>query len=755
MKYVSIRRTVVFFLVALLVFSAIGISFGARNNYNGLEEENEDLNEELEQPSLGSAIGRTEYLVSLTPAPIVEEPSDLQSHAQETQDDLLSFVESNEGIDILNTFWLTNVVSLSVDTNLLSPSTILEIDHVERVYEPPEIEVIETAPVLSTESDDVSLSSDSFYSEQDYTYGLKQINVPEAWDEHNTQGEGVSVAVLSTGVDVEHPDLEVDKWAHFNSTGEPVDSDPHDGHGFGTNVSGIIVGPEEPDGDVPAYGVAPEADHWGVKVLDDDGSGTFEQVIAGMEWSVSEGADVMSMSFGASDYQDVLIDPVVNSIDAGTTVVARVGNSGEGNSETPGNIYDAIGVGASNKTEVIADFSSGEVIDTDEAWEDPLDHWPDEYIVPSVTAPGVDVLSSSAGGGYGKLSNTGMSAAYVSGVVALAQSASEEDLEPEALEEGIEQSAFKPDDWDPPAGERDTRYGSGIIDANGTIDYLVDEYTLTVNIEGEGTVTDHEDFEFQDGETKDYTEMTEVKLTTIADEHWYLVNWTGDYEGTEEEITITMDEDKEITAWFEEEYTLTVNIEGEGEVDREPDQAYYEPGTDVTLTAYPDDDYEFDEWTGDYQGEDEKIIITMDEDKSVTAHFEELDPAYFEVEITNYDDEVEEGEEATVEYKVTNTGKLEDTQNIIFNVDGEQEKVDLDITLDGNETYTGDFTWIAEEAGAYNLEIASEDDQDTVAISVVSVEEDDEEEQDTPGFTSILLLLGVIIAVVIYYKKKR
>jgi len=80
-----------------------------------------------------------------------------------------------------------------------------------------------------------------------------------------------------------------------------------------------------------------------------------------------------------------------------------------------------------------------------------------------------------------------------------------------------------------------------------------DQYTLTVNIEGEGVVeVDGE--EVGEGDTKTYYEGTEVGLKAIDTDYWYFIEWTGDYEETEKEITITMDDNKDITAWFEEDF---------------------------------------------------------------------------------------------------------------------------------------------------------------------------------------------------------
>ena len=143
------------------------------------------------------------------------------------------------------------------------------------------------------------------------------------------------------------------------------------------------------------------------------------------------------------------------------------------------------------------------------------------------------------------------------------------------------------------------------------------EYTLEVDVEGEGTVD-------MEPDKTNYEPGEEVDLTAVADEHWYFVEWTGVYSGAEEQITVTMDEDKSVTAWFEQhEYTLEVEIEGEGTVDIEPDRTNYEPGEEVDLTATADEHWYFDGWAGYHTGNEKQITLTMDEDKSVTACFEQ------------------------------------------------------------------------------------------------------------------------------------
>ncbi len=131
----------------------------------------------------------------------------------------------------------------------------------------------------------------------------------------------------------------------------------------------------------------------------------------------------------------------------------------------------------------------------------------------------------------------------------------------------------------------------------------------------------------------------------------------------------------------------------------EVEHAYEDPGTyGVELTATTVDD----------------VSATTTENITV----EEPGPANFDVEIVSYDDEVIEGDEASVEYTVTNTGEIEDTQMIEFTVDGTAEDSE-EITLEKDEIHEGKFTWETEEAGEYNLKVLSEDDEEQVTINVM------------------------------------
>jgi len=144
-------------------------------------------------------------------------------------------------------------------------------------------------------------------------------------------------------------------------------------------------------------------------------------------------------------------------------------------------------------------------------------------------------------------------------------------------------------------------------------------YTLDVTVEGEGDVE-------ISPEKEEYKPKEEVNLTAISDEHWYFKEWIENGFRTDEDFTVTMDEDKSITAVFEENtYTLDVTVEGEGDVEISPEKEEYRPGTEVVLTAIPEENREFVRWTGNETGTNETIEITIDEDIEIKAVFEEAD----------------------------------------------------------------------------------------------------------------------------------
>ncbi|MEF8874006.1 MAG: InlB B-repeat-containing protein, partial [Candidatus Thermoplasmatota archaeon] len=226
---------------------------------------------------------------------------------------------------------------------------------------------------------------------------------------------------------------------------------------------------------------------------------------------------------------------------------------------------------------------------------------------------------------------------------------------------------------------------------------IEETYTLDLNFdEGAGTVeTDPNQTEYDAG--------TEVTLTAMPAEGYEFAMWTGDHGSTEEEITITMDEDKQLTAHFEmieETYTLDLNFdEGAGTVETDPNQTEYDAGTEVTLTASPEEGYEFAMWTGDYGSTEEEITIMMNDDMTITAHFEEImyqltieTEGHGDVDINPDQMEFSEGEEVTLSASSGDNWKF-----VEWTGDHEGEGGETTITMDGDMTITAHFEEEEEE----------------------------------------------------------
>ena len=280
----------------------------------------------------------------------------------------------------------------------------------------------------------------------------------------------------------------------------------------------------------------------------------------------------------------------------------------------------------------------------------------------------------------------------------------------------------------------------------------VETFTLDVSIEGEGKVE-------IDSKQEEYEDGTVVELTAEPDDGWYFVEWTGDHEDGYREITIIMDADKTLKANFEEieedEYILTINTDGGGTTNPEPGDHVYKKGEEVTVEAIPTDDWYFVGWTKHYEGTEEEFTIVMDSNKEITAWFDEAE-AIFETEITNYDEEVEEGENITLEYRVQNIGNIQGTQDLVFVIDGDETTVYEALSLGALEDFTGEFTWTPDTAGEYEIGVLGDSPANFVRITVQEVTPDDDvEEEDEPTFLSeywwliILLMIALVVVIVV------
>ncbi|MFM9596591.1 S8 family peptidase [Streptomyces scabiei] len=248
---------------------------------------------------------------------------------------------------------------------------------------------------------------------------VPQIGAPKAWAA-GYDGKGVKIAVLDTGVDATHDDLKGQVIGAKNFTTTP---DATDKVGHGTHVASIAAGTGKKSGG-KYKGVAPGAKILNGKVLDDAGFGSDSEILAGMEWAASEGADVVNLSLGGGDTPG--IDPLeaaVNKLseEKGILFAIAAGNEGDFGEQTvgsPGSAAAALTVGAVDDKDELADSSS-------------RGPGMDGALKPDVTAPGVDITAASAPGnliaqevgekpaGYMTISGTSMATPHVAGAAAI------------------------------------------------------------------------------------------------------------------------------------------------------------------------------------------------------------------------------------------------------------------------------------------------------------------------------------------------
>ncbi len=232
----------------------------------------------------------------------------------------------------------------------------------------------------------------------------------------------VDVAVIDTGIDVDHPDLNVRGGKNCVLGRNTID----DGNGHGTHVAGTIAAKDNNSGVV---GVAPGARLWSVRVLNNAGSGTWSSVICGVDWVTANAGtiEVANMSLGGSGSEpsgsgcstgDALHDAICNSVGKGVTYAVAAGNdSTDAKGFVPAAYDEVITVSA------LADFdgepgglgSSTCRTDEDDTFANFSNYGADVDII----APGVCINSTWKGGGYNTISGTSMAAPHVAGAAAL------------------------------------------------------------------------------------------------------------------------------------------------------------------------------------------------------------------------------------------------------------------------------------------------------------------------------------------------
>ena len=270
----------------------------------------------------------------------------------------------------------------------------------------------------------------AMHSRQEWHYNM--VNAPEAWNV-DSGDRSVSIAILDTGIDYDHNDL--DDYVDENQGASFVDNDPMDRNGHGTHVAGTVASYNN------VSGVMREATLIPVKVLGDSGGGSLQGIQRGILHAADVGADVINMSLGGGGYSDILAEACETAYNSGTVLVAASGNSGRSPVAYPSGYRHVISVGAVDSSEDRASFSNyGEDL--------------------NVVAPGVNIYSTYPNNSYETLSGTSMASPHAAGVAGLIRSA-DPDLSVSEVWSIMEETAQE-------VGSS-YYYGEGIVDAYASV----------------------------------------------------------------------------------------------------------------------------------------------------------------------------------------------------------------------------------------------------------------------------------------------
>jgi serine protease AprX len=292
---------------------------------------------------------------------------------------------------------------------------------------------------------------------------VPRMQAPSVWDA-GFRGEGIKLGIVDTGIDPGHGDFDGRVAAMISYVG----GDGSDDNGHGTHVAGIAAGTGATS-DAKYKGVAPAATLYVAKVLDANGSGTMSGVMAGIEWTVDQGVQVINLSLGSdgpcdgTDALSTLCDEVVQQF--GIVVCAAAGNAGPGSATvgSPGCARWVITIGAVDDADKVTSFSS----------RGPTS---DGRVKPDLVFPGAGIVAAQADGtalgpviapGYVKLSGTSMATPHAAGSVALLLQA-RSDLTPNQTKWALLTTALE-------LGENPNAQGSGRGDVFAAYQKIISE----------------------------------------------------------------------------------------------------------------------------------------------------------------------------------------------------------------------------------------------------------------------------------------
>jgi len=227
-------------------------------------------------------------------------------------------------------------------------------------------------------------------------WGYSVTKAQSGWDTERGQTNEIKIAIVDTGVDIDHPDLSAKMLPGYDFVNN--DSNPDDDEGHGSHVAGIAAASTN-------NGVGVAGMSWGAKIipvksLNQFGSGTYQQVSNGITYAADRGARVINLSLGGYSYSKTLQNATDYAHAKGVVVVAAAGNSSSRRILYPAGNPHVVGVAATDSSDRRASFSN---------YNSSVD----------ISAPGVSILSTYNGARYAYMNGTSMSAPFVSGLAGL------------------------------------------------------------------------------------------------------------------------------------------------------------------------------------------------------------------------------------------------------------------------------------------------------------------------------------------------
>lgn len=412
---------------------------------------------------------------------------ELKKFSEDSQNDVLSILNAevrNNSVTDIRCHWLVNAIHCEATS-----------DVIYKLSAHPDVAAIayDEKQFLFWEE-----TSERAEAERGTTQNIKHVNADDVWNLGYT-GKGVLVAMLDTGINLNHADLKDNLWdggEEYPNHGYNTFSNNHDvndGFEHGTHCAGIICGNGASG---TQTGIAPDATLMTIKVVDDAGSGGASTICAGMEFALEHGADLLNMSLGipfsSTASREMMREACVNIMNAGIVAAVAVGNDGQlqysfpvpnnvripggcpppwihpDQQENTGGLSCCIAVGAVDSNNGRAPFSSYGPFTWQETSYADYPYNPGMGLIrPDVMAPGVDIKSCSpkSNNGYVLMDGTSQAAPCVAGVIALMLEKNP-NLTPAQISMILETTATKLSD------NKNNYTGSGCINALAAIEQV-------------------------------------------------------------------------------------------------------------------------------------------------------------------------------------------------------------------------------------------------------------------------------------------